>query len=187
MTEPLFPCTNTLQTPNPPFWTTKTVVPKFPQNSGSMPTPCLDKAVHAQGGRGVTRLPHCESNPKQPQTTPNNLNNRRGGLCIKGKVRQGSKGRGNTSCCGDKGVTPARGPIGRVWSPHSAPAAPAWPDKIFPTVNLGFSPRGSLSSGGGGLPPPPLLQCTAMLHFPGRRVWTNPCQDTGSNELYQTQ
>ena len=53
MTEPLFPCTNALQTPNPPFWTTKTVVPKFPQNGGSTPTRCLDKAVHAQGGGGV--------------------------------------------------------------------------------------------------------------------------------------
>ena len=52
MDEPLFPCTNALQTPNPPFWTTKTAVPKFPQNGGSTPTPCLDKAVHAQGGRG---------------------------------------------------------------------------------------------------------------------------------------
>ena len=48
MTEPLFPYTNTLQTPNPPFWTTKTAVPKFPQNGGSTPTPCLDKAVHAR-------------------------------------------------------------------------------------------------------------------------------------------
>ena len=53
MTEPLFPCTNALQTPNPPFWTTKTAVPKFPQNGGSTPTPCLDKAVHAQGGGGI--------------------------------------------------------------------------------------------------------------------------------------
>ena len=52
MTEPLFPCKNAAQTPNPPFWTTKTAVPKFPQNSGSTPTPCLDKAVHAQGGGG---------------------------------------------------------------------------------------------------------------------------------------
>ena len=52
MNEPLFPCTNALQTPNPPFWTTKTAVPKFPQNGGSTPTPCLDKAVHAQGGGG---------------------------------------------------------------------------------------------------------------------------------------
>ena len=50
MTEPLFPCTNALQTPNPPFWTTKTAVPKFPQNGGSTSTLCLDKAVHAQGG-----------------------------------------------------------------------------------------------------------------------------------------
>ena len=41
-----------LQTPNPPFWTTETAVPKFPQNGGSMPTPCLDKAVHAQEGEG---------------------------------------------------------------------------------------------------------------------------------------
>ena len=48
MNEPLFPCTSALQTPNPPFWTTKTAVPKFPQNGGSTPTPCLDKAVHAQ-------------------------------------------------------------------------------------------------------------------------------------------
>ena len=54
MNEPLFPCTNALQTPNPPFWTTKTAVPKFPQNGGSTPTPCLDKAAHAQGrGGGV--------------------------------------------------------------------------------------------------------------------------------------
>ena len=52
MTEPLFPCTSALQTPNPPFWTTKTVVPKFPQNGGSTPSLCLDKAVHAQGGAG---------------------------------------------------------------------------------------------------------------------------------------
>ena len=30
---------------------------KFPQNSGSTPTPCLDKAVHAQmgGGGGLAR------------------------------------------------------------------------------------------------------------------------------------
>ena len=54
MDEPLFPSTNALQTPNPPFWTTKTAVPKFPQNGGSTPTPCLDKAVHAQGGGGGT-------------------------------------------------------------------------------------------------------------------------------------
>ena len=52
MNEPLFPCTNALQTPNPPFWTTKTAVPKFPQNGGSTPTRCLDKAVHAQRGGG---------------------------------------------------------------------------------------------------------------------------------------
>ena len=56
MDEPLFPCTNALQTPNPPFWTTKTAVPRFPQNGGSTPTPCLDKAVHAQGGGGVYLL-----------------------------------------------------------------------------------------------------------------------------------
>ena len=35
-----------------PFWTTKTAVLKFPQSSGSTPTPCLDKAVHAEGGGG---------------------------------------------------------------------------------------------------------------------------------------
>ena len=58
MTEPLFPCTNAPQTPNPPFWTTKTAAPKFPQNGGSTPTPCLDKAVHAQGGGGGV-LPVC--------------------------------------------------------------------------------------------------------------------------------
>ena len=52
MNEPLFPCTNALQTPNPSFWTTKTAVPKFPENGGSTPTLCLDKAVHAQGGGG---------------------------------------------------------------------------------------------------------------------------------------
>ena len=52
MNEPLFPCTNALQTPNPPFWTTKTVVTKFSQKGASTPTPCLDKAVHAQGGGG---------------------------------------------------------------------------------------------------------------------------------------
>ena len=57
MTEPLFPCTNALQTPNPPFWTTKRAVPKFPQNGGSTSTPCLDKAVHAQGGGGGTPAP----------------------------------------------------------------------------------------------------------------------------------
>ena len=51
-TEPLFPCTTALQTPNPPFWTTKTAVPKFPQNGGSTPSLCLDKAMHAQGGGG---------------------------------------------------------------------------------------------------------------------------------------
>ena len=49
---PLFPCTSALQTPNPPFWTTKTAAPKFPQNGASTPTPCLDKAVHAQRGGG---------------------------------------------------------------------------------------------------------------------------------------
>ena len=53
MDEPLFPCTNTLQTPNPPFWTTKTVVRKLPQNGSSTPTRCLDKAVHAQGWGGT--------------------------------------------------------------------------------------------------------------------------------------
>ena len=54
MTKPLFPYTNTLQTPNPPFWTTKTAVPKFPQNGGSTPSLCLDKAVHVQrGGEGT--------------------------------------------------------------------------------------------------------------------------------------
>ena len=53
MTEPRFPCTNALQIPNPPFWTTKTAVSKFPQSDGSTPTPCSDKAVHAQGGGGV--------------------------------------------------------------------------------------------------------------------------------------
>ena len=31
----------------------KTAVLKFPQNGGSTPTPCLDKAVHAQGGGRV--------------------------------------------------------------------------------------------------------------------------------------
>ena len=56
MNEPLFPCTNALQTPNPPFWTTKTAVPKFPQNSGSTPTPCLDKAVHVQGAMRQRKL-----------------------------------------------------------------------------------------------------------------------------------
>ena len=57
MTEPLFPCTNTLQTPNPPFWTTKIAVLKFPQNSGSTRAPCLDKAVHAQRGGGSNMVP----------------------------------------------------------------------------------------------------------------------------------
>ena len=33
--------------------TTKTVVPNRSENSGSTPTPCLDKAVLAQGGGGV--------------------------------------------------------------------------------------------------------------------------------------
>ena len=56
MNEPLFPCKNALQTPNPPFWTTKTAVPKFPQNGGSTPTPRLDKAVHAQGGGRVPSI-----------------------------------------------------------------------------------------------------------------------------------
>jgi hypothetical protein len=57
MTEPLFPCTRALQTPNPPFWTTKTVVSKISQNGGSKPTPCFDKAVHAKawGGGGYMR------------------------------------------------------------------------------------------------------------------------------------
>ena len=32
--------------------TTKTVVPKNSENSSSTPTPCLDKAVLAQGGGG---------------------------------------------------------------------------------------------------------------------------------------
>ena len=36
--------------------TTKTVVPKIPKNSGSTPTPCLDKAVLAQGGGGVLKM-----------------------------------------------------------------------------------------------------------------------------------
>ena len=67
MNEPLFPCTNALQTPNPPFWTTKTVVPKFPQNGGSTPTPCLDKAVHAQGGGGG-KMCH-----RPPRTVPVSL------------------------------------------------------------------------------------------------------------------
>ena len=58
MTEPLFPCTIAVQTPNPPFCAIKTAVPKFPQNGGSTPTPCLDKAVHAQGGGGYKTL-HC--------------------------------------------------------------------------------------------------------------------------------
>ena len=57
MTEPLFPCTNALQTPNPPFWTTKTVVPK---TGGSTPSLCLDKAVHAPGG-GVREQMHTYS------------------------------------------------------------------------------------------------------------------------------
>ena len=52
MTEALFPSSSALHTPNPPFWTTKTAVPKFPQNGDSTPTPRLDKAVHAQGGGG---------------------------------------------------------------------------------------------------------------------------------------
>jgi hypothetical protein len=32
--------------------------PKIPKNSGSTPTPCLDKAVLAQGGGGVQSLAH---------------------------------------------------------------------------------------------------------------------------------
>ena len=32
------------------------MVTKFPQNGGSTPTPCLDKAVHAEGGGGVRTL-----------------------------------------------------------------------------------------------------------------------------------
>ena len=56
MDEPLFPCTNTLHTTNPPFWTTKTGVLNLPQNGGSTPTPCLDKAVHAQGGGVIILL-----------------------------------------------------------------------------------------------------------------------------------
>jgi hypothetical protein len=51
-----FPCTNTLPTPNPPFWTTKTAVAKFPQNSGSTRTLRLDKAVHAHDTRDSKRV-----------------------------------------------------------------------------------------------------------------------------------
>ena len=65
MNEPLFPSTNALQTPNPPFWTTKTTVPKFPQNGGSTPTPCLDKAVHAQGGGGTFVQPSATHTSKE--------------------------------------------------------------------------------------------------------------------------
>ena len=32
------------------------LVTKIPKNSGSTPTPCLDKAVLAQGGVGGTRI-----------------------------------------------------------------------------------------------------------------------------------
>ena len=53
MTELLFPCTNTLQTPNPPFWTTKTAIPKFPQNGGSTPTPVLRQGRACARGGGV--------------------------------------------------------------------------------------------------------------------------------------
>ena len=35
--------------------TTKTVLAKNPKNGGSTPTPCLDKAVLAQGGGGGGR------------------------------------------------------------------------------------------------------------------------------------
>ena len=39
--------------PHPICGTTNTLVPKIPENSGSTPTACLDKAVLAQGGGGV--------------------------------------------------------------------------------------------------------------------------------------
>ena len=64
MTEPLFPCASA-QTRNPPFWTTTTAVPKFPQNGGSTPTPCLDKAVHVQGGRGVNDMVFVSKDPNK--------------------------------------------------------------------------------------------------------------------------
>ena len=73
MTEPLFPCTNALQTPNPPFWTTKTAVPKFPQNGGSTPTPCLDKAVHAQGGGGGGTSEFCMYTLAPPKFVLSNI------------------------------------------------------------------------------------------------------------------
>ena len=50
MSGPLFPSTTTTQTPNLAFKTTKTVVSTDTKGSGSMLTPCLDKAMQAQGG-----------------------------------------------------------------------------------------------------------------------------------------
>ena len=52
MNEPLFPCTNALQTPNPPFWTTKTAVPKFPQNGGCAHPVLRQGRACARGGGG---------------------------------------------------------------------------------------------------------------------------------------
>ena len=46
-----FPSTNASQTPNPAFGTTKNSgLKKKLENSGSTPTPCLDKAELAQRG-----------------------------------------------------------------------------------------------------------------------------------------
>ena len=47
--------------------TTETLVPNIPKNSGSTPTPCLDKAVLAHGGGGVRFFFSKEPNQKKSQ------------------------------------------------------------------------------------------------------------------------
>ena len=52
MTQPFFPCTISAQSRNNEFLTIKTVVRKTHQNNSHTGSPCLDKAVLAQGGGG---------------------------------------------------------------------------------------------------------------------------------------
>ena len=57
MNEPLFPCTNPLQTPNPPFWTTKNGGPKISSKRRFNAHPVLRQGrACARGGGGYSQF-----------------------------------------------------------------------------------------------------------------------------------
>ena len=62
MTQPFFPCTISAQSRNNEFLTIKTMVRKTHQNNGDTGSSCLDKAVLAQGGGGVSTHPMTATN-----------------------------------------------------------------------------------------------------------------------------